>query len=201
MQTLRHVVATLEYVKSKGIEVRFHGRGKNEASHYCGQCEVSSSYKHHTQHLMAFWHIEDMLLISCIFSSLKQQLEVFNILFIREQEKRHVVHCMGCARKQSPSLQGFVCLEEYRISELNQVYDQFVLHKHPSPPLPITPTPTAQSQKQPKETAVASQTTRVQSSLTVWLTDLLSNNNKESILYVDILDYSFGKCVFFCGLI
>lgn len=29
-------------VKSKGIEVRFHGRGKNEASHYCGQCEVSS---------------------------------------------------------------------------------------------------------------------------------------------------------------
>lgn len=31
---------TLEYVKSKGVEVRFHGRGKNEASHYCGQCEV-----------------------------------------------------------------------------------------------------------------------------------------------------------------
>lgn len=41
MQTLRHVVATLEYVKSKNVEVRFHGRGKNEASHYCGQCEVS----------------------------------------------------------------------------------------------------------------------------------------------------------------
>lgn len=32
---------TLEYVKSKGIEVKFHGRSKNEASHYCGQCEVS----------------------------------------------------------------------------------------------------------------------------------------------------------------
>lgn len=31
----------LEFVKSKGIEVRFHGRAKNEASHYCGQCEVS----------------------------------------------------------------------------------------------------------------------------------------------------------------
>lgn len=42
MQTLRHVVATLEYVKSKNVEVRFHGRGKNEASHYCGQCEVST---------------------------------------------------------------------------------------------------------------------------------------------------------------
>lgn len=42
LQTLRHVVAQLEYVKSKGVEVRFHGRGKNEASHYCGQCEVST---------------------------------------------------------------------------------------------------------------------------------------------------------------
>lgn len=87
----------LELVKSKGIDVRFHGRGKNEASHYCGQCD----------------------------------LEVFNILFIREQEKRHVVHCLGCARKQSPSLQGFVCLEEYKLSELTQVYDAFILHKPP----------------------------------------------------------------------
>lgn len=41
MQTLRYTLSQLEYVKAKGIEVRFHGRGKNEASHYCGQCEVS----------------------------------------------------------------------------------------------------------------------------------------------------------------
>lgn len=85
------------------------------------------------------------------------QIEVFNILFIREQEKRHVVHCMGCARKQSPTLQGFVCLEEYRTSELNQVYDQFVLHKPLPPPIQsITPNPTTQQQNQPKETVVAS---------------------------------------------
>lgn len=31
----------LEFVRHKGIDVKFHGRGKNEASHYCGQCEVS----------------------------------------------------------------------------------------------------------------------------------------------------------------
>lgn len=43
MQTLRFTMATLEYVKAKGVEVRFHGRGKNEASHYCGQCEVRLS--------------------------------------------------------------------------------------------------------------------------------------------------------------
>lgn len=56
------------------------------------------------------------------------QVEVFNVLFIREQEKRHVVHCVDCARKQSPGLEGFVCLEEYKLSELVEVYDNFSLH-------------------------------------------------------------------------
>lgn len=65
------------------------------------------------------------------------QIEVFNILFIREQEKRHVVHCMGCARKQSPNLEGFVCLEEYSMEELMDVYDNFILH----PMLPATVEP------------------------------------------------------------
>jgi hypothetical protein len=31
---------TLEFAKGKGVDVKFHGRGKNELSHYCGQCEV-----------------------------------------------------------------------------------------------------------------------------------------------------------------
>lgn len=56
------------------------------------------------------------------------QIEVFNILFIREQEKRHVVHCIDCARKQSTNLEGFVCLEEYSMDELKEVFDNFVLH-------------------------------------------------------------------------
>ncbi|XP_036143128.1 histone demethylase UTY isoform X2 [Monomorium pharaonis] len=94
LRTMRQCCLILEFVKNKDVEVRFHGRGKNEASHYCGQCEI----------------------------------EVFNILFIREQEKRHVVHCMDCARKQSPSLEGFVCLEEYRMRDLMDVYDGFTLY-------------------------------------------------------------------------
>jgi len=98
LSTLKNVIHTLEYVKSKGVEIRFHGRGKNEASHYCGQCE----------------------------------LEVFNVLFIREAEKRHVVHCLNCSRKQSANLQGFVCLEEYRLNELTQIYDAFTLFKPPA---------------------------------------------------------------------
>lgn len=41
MQTLTHVIQMLEFAKAKGVKVRFHDRQKNEASHYCGQCEVS----------------------------------------------------------------------------------------------------------------------------------------------------------------
>lgn len=107
----------IEFVKSKGIEIRFHGRGKNEASHYCGQCEVRQNLINYLLQLTNF----------CIFV----QLEVFNILFIREQEKRHVVHCLDCARKQSPNLDGFVCLEEYKIEELMEVFDNFILHSQP----------------------------------------------------------------------
>lgn len=80
------------------------------------------------------------------------------MLFIREQEKRHVVHCLSCARKQAPNLQGFVCLEEYRLKELTDIYDKFVLSKPLPPPSPIVPQNAlaAQQQNQQKETPVAS---------------------------------------------
>lgn len=35
---------------------------------------------------------------------------------------------MDCARKQSSNLEGFVCLEEYSMDELMDVYDSFILH-------------------------------------------------------------------------
>ena len=93
MRSLRQVLVTLEYVRSKGCEVKFHGRSRGEAAHFCGQCEV----------------------------------EVFGVLFIREQERRHVVHCLDCARKRDPELRGFVCLEEYHGKELRDVYNNFKL--------------------------------------------------------------------------
>ncbi|OXA61182.1 lysine-specific demethylase 6A isoform X2 [Folsomia candida] len=98
MRTMMHCFRLLEFVKSKGVEVHFHGRSKTDASHYCGQCD----------------------------------LEVFNILFIKEQEKRHVVHCINCALQASPELSGFVCLEEYDLTDLMKVYDDFVLHHVPA---------------------------------------------------------------------
>ncbi|CAH4030941.1 lysine-specific demethylase 6A isoform X1 [Pieris brassicae] len=99
MQTLRAAAGTLGAVRARAVPVRFHGRARGEASHYCGACER----------------------------------EVWHALLVREHEKRHVVHCLPCARRASPALQGFLCLEEHHMEELLQVYDAFTLHRPPPP--------------------------------------------------------------------
>ena len=53
--------------------------------------------------------------------------EVFNVLFVKENEKRHTVHCFKCARAQDANLGGFICLEEYHLSDLLEAYDNFKL--------------------------------------------------------------------------
>ncbi|XP_023229643.1 histone demethylase UTY-like [Centruroides sculpturatus] len=97
LRTLRQCQLTIDFVKALGKEIRWHGRGRNEAAHYCVNCEV----------------------------------EVFNILFVREVDKKHVVHCLDCTRKASPTLEGFVVLEEYTMADLTEVYDNYVLHPLP----------------------------------------------------------------------
>ena len=58
MRTLRQVALTLDYMKEIGVEVKFHGRNRNEPAHYCVQCVI----------------------------------EVFGVLFIREQVEFFFVH-------------------------------------------------------------------------------------------------------------
>ncbi|XP_047432780.1 lysine-specific demethylase 6A-like isoform X3 [Mugil cephalus] len=58
------------------------------------------------------------------------EVEVFNLLFVRREllsKKQHVVHCQDCARKGSATLDDFVVLEQHRMEDLMQVYDQFTL--------------------------------------------------------------------------
>ena len=55
------------------------------------------------------------------------EAEVFNILLVLEQDKKHIVHCLNCARKVSPALDKFVILNQYRLDELIEVYDSFQL--------------------------------------------------------------------------
>ncbi|XP_073685440.1 lysine (K)-specific demethylase 6B, b [Garra rufa] len=57
-------------------------------------------------------------------------VEVFNLLFVTSESssrKSYVVHCEDCAREQSPGLSGVVVLEQYRINELMNTYDNFTL--------------------------------------------------------------------------
>ncbi|XP_067948145.1 histone demethylase UTY-like [Watersipora subatra] len=56
------------------------------------------------------------------------ELEVFNILFVREVEKKHVVYCLDCALKISSALDGFVVLRENLTDQLAQKYDSIELH-------------------------------------------------------------------------
>ncbi|XP_066506595.1 lysine-specific demethylase 6B-like [Hoplias malabaricus] len=57
-------------------------------------------------------------------------VEVFNLLFVTSENssrKTYVVHCEDCARRRTPSLSGVVVLEQYRVEELMNTYDNFSL--------------------------------------------------------------------------
>lgn len=143
MRALRQVCLSLDFVKQCGLETKFHGRNPNEASHYCGVCEVEVrhtscgfpckmfSFSVSVNALLDFFcsrcYTLEYFLEYLIFIPLSFP-QVFDILFVKEQERRHVVHCIDCARRQAPRLEGFVVLEEYHLSDLCQVYDNFILH-------------------------------------------------------------------------
>lgn len=60
------------------------------------------------------------------------------MLFVTSESnsrKTYVVHCQDCARRGSTDLDNFVVLEQYKIEDLMQVYDQFTLVsiKHTKP--------------------------------------------------------------------
>ena len=70
------------------------------------------------------------------------QVEVFNLLFVHREllsKKQHVVHCQDCARKGSATLDDFVVLEQHRMEDLMQVYDQFTLVSHGRRTEPVRP--------------------------------------------------------------
>lgn len=55
---------------------------------------------------------------------------MFDLLFVTSESnsrKTYVVHCQDCARRGSTNLDNFVVLEQYKIEDLMQVYDQFTL--------------------------------------------------------------------------
>ncbi|XP_049729467.1 lysine-specific demethylase 6A-like isoform X2 [Elephas maximus indicus] len=58
------------------------------------------------------------------------EVEVFDLLFVTSEsnsQKTYIIHCQDCARKTSGNLEKFVVLEQYKMDDLMQVYDQFTL--------------------------------------------------------------------------
>merc|ERR1712051_763158 len=62
--------------------------------------------------------------------------EVFGIFFIRasDPDGQGLIHCLNCAHRRSHSLKGFICLEEYKLKELSDVYDAFKIHQQQQTP-------------------------------------------------------------------
>jgi histone demethylase len=52
-------------------------------------------------------------------------LEVFCVLLVKEEARKHVVYCLDCARRQTTTLDGYVALLEYHMDDLVKVYDDF----------------------------------------------------------------------------
>eukprot|EP00794_Sanderia_malayensis_P011278 gene11278-12458_t len=53
------------------------------------------------------------------------EVEVFNLLFVKEINKKLMVHCQDCARKTSASLDGFKVLNQFSLDELRKIYTNF----------------------------------------------------------------------------
>ncbi|XP_054829304.1 lysine-specific demethylase 6A isoform X2 [Eublepharis macularius] len=104
LRTLKQCQTLREALIAAGKEIVWHERTKEEPAHYCSICEV----------------------------------EVFNLLYVTNESNpqktctKLVVHCLDCARKISGNLENFVVLEQYKMEDLMQIYDQFTL----APPLP-----------------------------------------------------------------
>ncbi|CAF0722384.1 unnamed protein product [Adineta ricciae] len=53
--------------------------------------------------------------------------EVFNILFVAEMDRKHVVRCLDCALQDDKHFEHVVVLYQFPLTDLQTVYDQFQL--------------------------------------------------------------------------
>lgn len=59
------------------------------------------------------------------------ECEVFNILFVSEMDRKHVVRCLDCALQSDTQLENVVVLYQYPLDDLKTIYDQFHLYLLP----------------------------------------------------------------------
>jgi lysine-specific demethylase 6A len=68
--------------------------------------------------------------------------EVYNILFITEVDRKHVVRCLDCALQYDKQLENVVVLYQFTQDDLKTIYDQFQLYLLPTLNAPTTTTTT-----------------------------------------------------------
>ena len=87
MRSLQQSVLMKQFALKNDILVRFHSHGPNEPVNYCLVCAEEVSC----------WPAR----LCSTFSSHQFLFQVFNIFFVKEHEKKQVVHCLRCARTVS----------------------------------------------------------------------------------------------------
>ncbi|KAL3316327.1 Lysine-specific demethylase 6A [Cichlidogyrus casuarinus] len=65
------------------------------------------------------------------------EVEVFNILYVMQQDRKYYVRCLDCIRKVNASLSGVRVLCEYQQHELVEIYDSFQLQTGPMSAYPV----------------------------------------------------------------
>lgn len=55
------------------------------------------------------------------------ECEVFDILFVSEMDRKHVVRCLHCALQYDKHFENVVVLYQFPLADLQTVYDQFQL--------------------------------------------------------------------------
>jgi histone demethylase len=58
--------------------------------------------------------------------------EVFDILFVTEIDRKHVVRCLDCALQNDKQLENVVVLYQFTLDDLRTIYDQFQLYLLPT---------------------------------------------------------------------
>ncbi|CAF0792717.1 unnamed protein product, partial [Didymodactylos carnosus] len=89
------------------------------------------------------------------------EIEVFNILFVSEQDRKHVVRCLDCALQLDKNLENFVVLYQFSIDDLKTIYDQFQLYVLPTftPRIPLSLPAPSQSHNPSSSTTTTTTTT------------------------------------------
>lgn len=130
LQSIKHIQILRDQLVSAGKKISYQSRVKDEPAYYCNECDVRTTKHIKSQIQITFCHDTLHFLNVSDCEYMCEQVEVFDLLFVTSENssrKTYVVHCEDCARERSHSLTGVVVLEQYRIDELMNTYDNFTL--------------------------------------------------------------------------